>query len=240
MKGIGDRRKDYSELVIIYIHVQRAALARVLDPSLTASRHQLVAEPLATLARICLSALVASDEETQGSPSPAKKRKTKKSSKPRPRIGPLRSTSDAGQSAKQVFIDGHHKNNEAPGGALNPRPGEWRIEDWGLIDQIRAKNSLPPLKFNDPEEHTASAIRGNLQKIADVVITEEDGKDKRELFHRAHGLSPRIANKRKQPPAPSSQVAAPAAAAATTSPGIFACLYTYKVASQKLPTAAPS
>ena len=51
MKGIGDRRKDYSELVIIYIHVQRAALARVLDPSLTASRHQLVAEPLATLAR---------------------------------------------------------------------------------------------------------------------------------------------------------------------------------------------
>ena len=55
MKGIGDRRKDYSELIIIYIiiHVQRAALARVLDPSLTASRHhhQLVAEPLATLAK---------------------------------------------------------------------------------------------------------------------------------------------------------------------------------------------
>ena len=51
MKGIGDRRKDYSELVIMYIHVQRAALARVLDPSLTASRHQLVAEPLATLAK---------------------------------------------------------------------------------------------------------------------------------------------------------------------------------------------
>ena len=46
MKGIGDRRKD-SELVILYVHLQRAALARILDPSLTAPRHQLVAKPLA-------------------------------------------------------------------------------------------------------------------------------------------------------------------------------------------------
>ena len=61
MEGIGDRRKDCSELVTLDAHLQRAALARVLDPSLTASRHQLVAKPLATLAkRLATAALESS------------------------------------------------------------------------------------------------------------------------------------------------------------------------------------
>lgn len=177
---------------------------------------------VAAIASLVSSALVATDDESQSTPSPAKKRKTKKASKPRARIGPLHSTSDAGQVAKQIFVDGYHHNNDAPGGALNPRPGEWRIEDWKGIDQIRKRNGLTPLKFADPTEYTESTIKGNLQKIADVVIAEEDAKSRREFFHRSHGLSPRVANKRKQPsestPQAAAHTATAAAAAASASP----------------------